>query len=144
MSDEQLKVGDPVVIRGQVVQIDGGGNAYLIRTEDECETWMFARACEPAEAIPTPTPPPNTVPVRIAVAVDREGEWAAKGGKGYDDAWLSSDMAETVTGGEGFCRITFITAHVPLPEQPAEVAGKVTNPPSSRTTAEDSEQPGDQ
>ena len=57
----------------------------------------------------TPTPPPNTVPVRIAVAVWPDGTWRME--------YLDPEIAGT--------RLSWITAHVPLPEQPAEVEGKV-------------------
>lgn len=122
----KFKDGDEVVIRGRVVKGDGIGGAYLIRTNDECETWMFARACEAAKMVSphTPTPPPNTVPVRIAVLVDCNGQ---------AEVWV--DISEA-TGGimraltqkdfeDGFPRISYITAHVPLPEQPADVVGVV-------------------
>jgi hypothetical protein len=65
MSEAKFNVGDEVLIRGRVVQEGGCGNAYLIRTADECETWMFARACEPTNIVPT-TPPPNTLPEQPA------------------------------------------------------------------------------
>jgi hypothetical protein len=57
----------------------------------------------------SPTPPPNTVPVRIAVAVWPDGTWRME--------YLDPEIAGT--------RLSWITAHVPLPEQPAEVEGKV-------------------
>ena len=73
----------------------------------------------------TPTPPPNTVPVRIAVAVNAAGRWDAQGNsEGPDERMM--DWANENVGYDG--RITFITAHVPKPDQPAEVAGTVEWP----------------
>ena len=68
----------------------------------------------------SPTPPPNTVPVRIAVAVGDDGFWQAEGCSGWTD-----EQAEKRVDFDSPCRVSFITAHVPLPEQPAEVEGKV-------------------
>ena len=66
----------------------------------------------------------DTVKVRIAVAVDVDGIFAAFGDSGMSDY----DMAEEVAGGLRLrlpMRVSFIEADVPLPEQQT-VKGKVT------------------
>ena len=64
-------------------------------------------------------PPPNTVKVRIAVAVDPRGLWNCNGWQGAADAQVVESLD---ADGD---RVTWITAHVPLPEPAAEVAGEV-------------------
>jgi hypothetical protein len=76
---------------------------------------------------PPPPPPPNTVPVRIAVAVNERGDWAADGRSmmpsGTTAAFKARETVERENGGK--VRVSFITAHVPLPEKPVEVEGTV-------------------
>lgn len=69
-----------------------------------------------------PTPPPNTVPVRIAVAVAAGRAAAAAVVHDSDD---EPRVVAHLKGLWSSARITFVTAHVPLPEPPAEVAGEV-------------------
>lgn len=72
----------------------------------------------------TPPPPEGTIPVRIAVGVDRNGDWSAAGwfGHGQGGECAEKHVRECWEEGGGNIRITFVTAHVPLPQPPAEVA----------------------
>lgn len=69
----------------------------------------------------TPPAPAGTVPVRIAVAVGEDGYWSADGCSEWDE----SKTVAIVKFDPQPCRISWITAHVPLPQPPAEVEGVV-------------------
>lgn len=69
-----------------------------------------------------PEPPPNTVPVRIAVGVNRNGFWSAFGQLDLDDGLCMAAAHDPP--GEMECWV-FVTASVPLPKPVEEVAGEV-------------------
>jgi hypothetical protein len=98
---------------------------YLRECVDDGAHISAGRAIDELERRLAITPPPNTVPVRIAVAVNDRGEWRVSGSNNADDwtDWTKRHLAADALGGD--CLVSFITAHVPLPEQPAEVEGKV-------------------
>ncbi len=63
---------------------------------------------------------PKTVNVRIAVAVDKNGEWRANGWNGDD----GSAMGRATDWLEIGVRCYWVTATLPIPEA-QEIAGKV-------------------
>ena len=68
----------------------------------------------------------DTVEVRIAVAVDRDGTHAVRACyEGHSDSDTERRVAEDLRGWGGFCRVSFVTARVPLPFPPADVKGEV-------------------
>lgn len=67
--------------------------------------------------------PPNTAKVRIGVATWVGEGWDARGSESADDEQVRREFACIHTDSD--YRITFVTAFVPLPEPPAEVAGTV-------------------
>jgi hypothetical protein len=75
----------------------------------------------------TPPPPANTVRVRVAVAVDSEGNThAVQIHKGENEAKVKQHAAEDLLGYEpGFCRVSVLVGDMPLPEPAAEVEGRV-------------------
>ena len=67
----------------------------------------------------------KTVQVRIAVAVDEDGDWHAIGSNGWDD---SLSKAEAAHGwGSGQKALTWLTAELPIPA-PQTVEAKVEEP----------------
>jgi hypothetical protein len=64
-------------------------------------------------------PPARTVRVRVAVAVAANGDWLACGADRSDE-WAVARV-EYDPGD----RLTWVTADVPLPPEPAEVEGEV-------------------
>lgn len=68
----------------------------------------------------------KTVKVRIAVAVNEDGEWVACGNSGWDDG-ESEGEAIFILGDEATPDTHFVIAEVPLPEpdKPHEVRGEV-------------------
>lgn len=139
MSEAKFRVGDrvqtlvpcckiPRGVAGTVVEcIGSAGVAVAIDGHPEPSGgggWVYtAFEVEPERPRVTLTPPPNTVPVRIAVAVGEDGKQYAAA------ECCESDAKGIEIAKEGIDylphRITFVTAHVPLPEQPAEVEGVV-------------------
>ena len=107
----KFKFGDLVSRRdgGLGVVIWSGSNRAIITWQDDHGNPIEHYAGGSLDGITLATPPPNTVPVRIAVAVWPDGTWRME--------YLDPEIAGT--------RLSWITAHVPLPEQPAEVEGKV-------------------
>ncbi len=91
-----------------------------------CDMWFaggVVTSCDDTELQPyTPPAPAGTVPVRIAVAANDKREWRVRGANDLDDWTMRYHAADAI---DGDCLITFITAHVPLPQPPAEVAGVV-------------------
>ena len=76
----------------------------------------------------TPHTTADTVEVRIAVAVDGDGNRASRlCHEGHADSDIERWVAEDLNYEGGFCRVSFITARVPLPFKPAEVVGEVTD-----------------
>lgn len=76
-----------------------------------------------ADRILTLLTPADTVRVRIAVAVARDGvQYEALGSHYMNDDELSCDVLERVALG---ARVSFITADVPKPQPPAEITGRV-------------------
>ena len=70
--------------------------------------------------------PDGTVEVRIAVAVDREGTHAVRACyEGHSDSDTELRVAEDLRGWGGFCRVSFVTARVPLPFKLPDVVGEV-------------------
>jgi hypothetical protein len=120
----KFKFGDLVSRRdgGLGVVIWSGSNRAIITWQDDHGNPIEHYAGGSLDGITLATPPPNTVPVRIAVAVDEHGDWDAQGCINKPAETLADWVRENVGG---VCRVSFITAHVPLPEQPAEVEGKV-------------------
>lgn len=62
---------------------------------------------------------PKTVPVRIAVAVNKDGSWTSGGDSSSSEA--EAILAADPLAGE---RIVWVTANVPLPDE-TEVRGEV-------------------
>lgn len=62
----------------------------------------------------------RTVRVRIAVAVDRLGQWTACGGSDLSDGEAAAELA----GLDPCCRVSFIEAEVPCPDDDA-IEGEV-------------------
>ena len=73
-----------------------------------------------------PHTPADTVEVRIAVAVDDDGNRVARMCyERHADSDIQRWVAEDLIAGGGCCRVSFVTARVPLPPRPAEVVGEV-------------------
>jgi hypothetical protein len=133
----KLKVGDRVRTRVNYCGIPSGshGTVVVVIGDDGVEVcvdgyanpenggWVYdAHEVEPASSAPN-APPPNTVRVRIAVAVDAGGVWAAWGAyMALDDDAAGMASRDFEVGTE---RVSFITADIPLPEKPAEIQGVV-------------------
>ena len=74
----------------------------------------------------TPYTTADTVEVRIAVAVDRDGTHAVRACyEGHSDSDTELRVAEDLRGWGGFCRVSFVTARVPLPFKLPDVVGEV-------------------
>lgn len=67
----------------------------------------------------------KTVTVRIAVRALSDGRWSSSGASGVTDETLENATAYAL--GEQGGRLTYITADVPLPLEPAEVKGKCSD-----------------
>ncbi len=63
------------------------------------------------------------ITVRIAVAVDEEGDWVADGGSRQPDG-AAEDAVVDLLGAFGPVRISYVTARVPVPEA-EEIEGEV-------------------
>ena len=74
----------------------------------------------------TPHTPADTVEVRIAVAVDDDGSRVARMCyERHADSDIQRWVAEDLNAEGGVCRVSFVTARVPVPPKPAEVGGEV-------------------
>lgn len=82
-----------------------------VRVLEEAESRLRARDAEGVE-------------VRIAVAMDSDGDWNARGGHEMDDE-TAGDRAEWPLSPPVF--VSFVTARVPRPQPPVEVQGEVTS-----------------
>lgn len=124
MSEAKFKVGDTVMVPMKIVGVDPGNAEFKYKVDisfalvGSGTMWIMADAIVPH----TPPPPPNTVPVRIAVAVDPDGRWNGTGWSESDDK-EAGELALDVMSDRA--RLSYITAHVPLPAAPAEVEGRV-------------------
>jgi hypothetical protein len=68
----------------------------------------------------------DTVEVRIAVAVDRDGTHAVRACyEVHSDSDTERRVAEDLRGWGGLCRVSFVTARVPLPFKTPDVVGEV-------------------
>ena len=76
------------------------------------------------EELPKPAPA-NTVRVRAAVAVAPDGQWAVGGCSEDSDSGESFALDCLDVDPRGRNRVSFITATVPLPEQPATIEATV-------------------
>lgn len=88
---------------------------------NECAERILALVADTSEHA-TPKPAGRTKRVRIAVAVDRNGFWNCYGCEGSPDDEAMELAVEGVDHGESR---HFITADVPLPDDPAEIVGVV-------------------
>ena len=124
MSEAKFKFGDRVRDGKHGLGFIGAyspdiGLPYLVCFECGKLMWTTGDGIEHVN----PTPPPNTVPVRIAVATNVEREvWATNVGPDLETDYYMREAEDYIAGP---VRISFITAHVPLPEQPAEIEGTV-------------------
>ena len=71
-----------------------------------------------------PPPPPGAVPVRVAVAMTENGEYAAYGRKCCDDSEVIGEAVACILGLQAVFVVAIITAHV-MPPRMAEVTGTV-------------------
>ena len=67
----------------------------------------------------------KTIKVRIAVAINHEGQWNAYGySAAGDESW--SDLMDAFETLEGETRGYFVTAEIPVPDpMPAEIMGQL-------------------
>lgn len=75
--------------------------------------------------------PPKTVRVRIAVAVDVNGEWNASGWSEWDDGdgivnASDDELKESAGGPMTNAVVRFVEADIPLPLAPQTIHGSVT------------------
>lgn len=61
---------------------------------------------------------PRTIWVRIAVSVDRLGQWSAAGASGLSDGETAAELA-----GDPCARVVFVEAMVPCPDWPEAIEG---------------------
>lgn len=99
-------------------QLKGARNGMMRVSADD----IAAMIAELRERRAAETQPPNTAKVRIAVAVNADGEWSADGADSWQDGYAINAAKAAVADDS---RVTFVTAYAPLPEPPAEVAGSV-------------------
>jgi len=91
---------------------------HLVRPDGILQTFLMANLI--------PHTPADTVEVRIAVAVDRDGTHAVRACyEGHSDSDTELRVAEDLRGWGGFCRVSFVTARVPLPFKLPDVVGEV-------------------
>ena len=91
---------------------------HLLRPDGKLKTFLMADL--------TPHTPADTVEVRIAVAVDSDGTHAVRACyEGHSDSDTERRVAEDLRGWGGFCRVSFVTARVPLPLKTPDVVGEV-------------------
>jgi hypothetical protein len=84
----------------------------------------FAESLARKEIPQTPVTP-RTVRVRIAVAVERGGQWFTHGSSQYGDH-EAEDMADAAADcTDSPTRVSFVEADVPLPEEPRVIEGRV-------------------
>ena len=91
---------------------------HLLRPDGTLQTFLMADL--------TPHTPADTVEVRIAVAVDDDGSRVARMCyERHADSDIQRWVAEDLRGWGGFCRVSFVTARVPLPFKTPDVVGEV-------------------
>lgn len=67
--------------------------------------------------------------IRIAVAVNAVGGWAALGGFGVPDQGAMEAVSSTITAeGTGVAVVHWIEADVPGPAEPLTIIGAITEP----------------
>ena len=106
---------------GRFVAMEEGSSkwCHLLRPDGTLQTFPVREL--------TPHTPADTVEVRIAVAVDDDGNHHAVRVcyKGHSDSDTELRVAEDLRGWGGFCRVSFVTARVPLPFKTPDVVGEV-------------------
>ena len=91
---------------------------HLVRPDGTLQTFLMADL--------TPYTTADTVEVRIAVAVDDDGQHAVRVCyEGHSDSDTERRVAEDLLDCGGFCRVSFVTARVPLPFKTPDVVGEV-------------------
>lgn len=101
--------------------IDVRQSGYCDECGDMTTSGNPCKRCRPKTNSKTVTKnKPKTVPVRIALAINAEGDWQAVGWKGASKQSMKDSAAEGVHGGDS---IFWIMVDVPLPSK--TIRGKV-------------------
>ena len=105
---------------GRFVAMEEGSSkwCHLVRPDGILQTFLMADLI--------PHTPADTVEVRIAVAVDGDGTHAVRACyEMHSDGDTERRVAEDLLGWGGVCRVSFVTARVPLPFKTPDVVGEV-------------------